>query len=835
MDAEHYAQVKQLFTELVGLDEATRAQRLTDPALDPAVVAQVRVLLQHAHTGVGTLQQPVAAALGSLAGDAAVPDVDASGQVLGAWTLERRIGHGGMGSVYLAQRSDGHFAQRAAIKLLRGVASPLALDYLARERQILADLSHPQIARLLDGGSTPHGQPFLVMEYLDGQPIDAWCSSRALTAAAILRLLIGVCRAVAYAHQRLVIHCDLKPSNILVNASGIPVLLDFGIARLLEQGEAGSGGLASPATLRVRAFTPGFASPEQTAGEPLSTATDIYSLGRLLAHLLGTRLQGNRELQAIVERACAPLPMQRYPSADALAQDLGRWLDHQPLQALPPRWTYRTAKLLRRRWPWVLASAVFLLTIAGFTWQLAHDRDRARTAETLALAERDRAVQARTRADRISDFLVSIFDGANPNAGGGEVPTGRLVQQALQRIDQDLDGQPEVQSELYATLARVQGLIGDAQAARLSLQTAIALEMALPAQAARPLVLAARYEQLAALQLASFSAEEAELAAIEADRLYARQRPGDDPVRIGAAIHLAYIRGQLGRFAEADAVLSELRQQLEAQSPHSALLAYALETQADHARAAGRPADAVPLRRQALPIRAAHRATDPASYYAALSMLGRALNESGASQEAEPLMREALAGRRQLHGDDDPQIPWAMAELASVLERIGRMEEALVLYREALDLAATKLGRESASHAVLSNNLALALRAAGRAQEGVPVLEPALRVAHTLWGDASLGVATFRHNLASLHLDAAAPRRALPLLEAAHAVRLKELGGIHADTLATALFLAQTHLDLGDARSARPWLEQVSPHAEHLDPRLQARLLTLRTQLETGP
>jgi serine/threonine protein kinase len=189
-----------------------------------------------------------------------------------------------MGTVYLAQRSDGHFEQTAAIKVLRGIPSAAALDRLARERQILARLSHPHIARLLDGGATPQGQPFLVMEYIDGEPIDRFCARGKLSVAGVLGLLVTVCDAVTHAHAQLIIHCDLKPSNLLVGASGHVWLVDFGIARLLDLDD--SRAPQSPVSQGAHGFTPRFSSPEQEAGEHVTTASDVFSLGRLMQELL---------------------------------------------------------------------------------------------------------------------------------------------------------------------------------------------------------------------------------------------------------------------------------------------------------------------------------------------------------------------------------------------------------------------------------------------------------------------------------------------------------------------------------------------------------------------
>ncbi|MBK8286864.1 MAG: serine/threonine protein kinase [Ahniella sp.] len=479
------------------LADAERRARLASEEPDPEVRARVLALLARSTVGTGLDGQAVSGLLGAITADA-----PKTGSVLGAWTLIGVLGEGGMGTVFEAQRSDGHFQQTAALKVLKGLPSQAALAYLARERQILAGLTHPNIARLLDGGATPGGQPYFVMAMQDGLPIDQYCAERKLGSAAILRLMLPVCDAISYAHARLVIHCDLKPSNILVDTQGRPCVLDFGIARPLDEPLASSQ--PSSSSLRVRAFTPGFASPELEAGHAVTTATDVFSLGRLLECLLGDH-RIDAELSALIRRACAFEPTDRYGSVADFRADLEARLDGQPLAAMPKTFSYGAKKWLRRHWQVVAAGLAFVVLASVFTIQTIRERDRARVAEQQAVLERDRARQAETSARQISDFLVSILDGANPDAGSGEVPTSKLVTQALARIDTELADQPAVQSELYATLASVLSVLGSDQLAHESIQKAIALTRTLD----RPDQLVTQLQQLVALRLESFDARDA--------------------------------------------------------------------------------------------------------------------------------------------------------------------------------------------------------------------------------------------------------------------------------------------------------------------------------------
>jgi eukaryotic-like serine/threonine-protein kinase len=403
---ERFAALKHLFEVVADLPHEERAGELRRLNADAQMIAEV-LALHVASTATTSVSSPIAAALAS-----AASRQPAAGDTVGVWHLEREIGRGGMGSVFLAERSDGHFRQRAALKVVRCIPRRKTLERFARERQLLATLTHPNIARLLDGGATPQGEPYLVMEYVDGEDIEHHCRRHRLGVRPVLALFLTACSAVAFAHRQLVVHCDLKPSNLLIDREGRPVLLDFGIARLIEQAgpEKAPGEAGGQIQLTTAAFTPRYASPEQQAHGAVTTASDIYSLGVLLAELLAQAADHGRlgalrrrELDAIVLRATRHDPAERYPTVDALMSDIRRFLAHQPVRALGGRTAYRTRKLLVRRWPWVAVAAAFLLIVAGLTSRLVTESRRAHAAELAALRERDRAQQ-------ISGFLMALFD-----------------------------------------------------------------------------------------------------------------------------------------------------------------------------------------------------------------------------------------------------------------------------------------------------------------------------------------------------------------------------------------------------------------------------------------
>jgi serine/threonine-protein kinase len=416
VNAERWARLSSEFERLCDLPPDERARQLAAlSAVDAAFAAEVSAMLAaDARTG------------GALAGSAlalAAPPADEStadgavriGARLGAWRLIERLGAGGMGEVWVAERADGTFEQRVAMKLLkRGLETDALLARFALERRILARLTHPGIARLLDAGSSGDGRPYFVLERVEGRPITVWADERKLPVAARLRLMLQVADAVDFAHRNLVVHRDLKPSNVFVTDAGEVKLLDFGVAKILE-----TEGDGAKTELEGRALTPQYAAPEQLRGEPVTTATDVYALGVMLYELLTGRLPHQRrraslaELAAQVEhetverpssaarrgeagagpgadrervarelagdldtlalKALAREPERRYPSAAALTDDLRRYLDGRPIAARPDTVGYRLGKLVRRhRLAFAAAAAALLALVAGLAaalWQ----------------------------------------------------------------------------------------------------------------------------------------------------------------------------------------------------------------------------------------------------------------------------------------------------------------------------------------------------------------------------------------------------------------------------------------------------------------------------------
>jgi len=475
-----------LLLSLPAGEREAAARRVADG--DAALGAELRSLLAHMATEGSLLDRPAAELLSTppLADSGLAP-----GTRLEAWAVVEPIGGGGMGQVYRGRRADGRFEQDVAIKLARA-DSIVAWQRFPLERQIVARLDHPGIARLIDGGIAEGGQPFMVMELVSGQDIVTWCANHHADLTRRLDLFEAVCDAVAYAHRHLVIHRDIKPTNVLVTDEGRVKLLDFGIARLLD-------GVGTAATAELL-LTPAYCAPEQLSGEPLSTATDVYALGLLLHELLtGTgaqrvsnmpmaaamhavlhtqprspssvarqlvdapvparQLEG--DLDAIVAKALRKEPGQRYATVDALAADLARHRGHLPVQARRGNWAYTAGRALRRHRGAAIAASIALLSIVVGTGAVAWQARQAR-------AEAD-------RANAVSGFLVQIFRASTPaTAQGRDVTAKELLALGSQRIDGALHDQPLAMARLDDELGDIYNEMDDNAHAIQHLDRAVA-------------------------------------------------------------------------------------------------------------------------------------------------------------------------------------------------------------------------------------------------------------------------------------------------------------------------------------------------------------------------
>ena len=458
------SRLEDLFHELADLSPAAREQYFARHGVDQQTRREVEELLAFDPSASGLLQRDI-----ELAAQRALGHLDRVGQRCGPYRLVRLIGRGGMGAVYLADRADGEVSQQVAVKLLRPGADYLERERFLQERQILATLAHPNIARLLDAGHLEDGQPFLAMEYVDGNPIDVFTNE--LPVRKTLALFAKVCMAVAYLHRNLIVHRDLKPTNILVSEDGEPKLLDFGIAKLIYlTNDSTSTGL--------RMLTPEYASPEQITGGTVSTATDIYSLGAVLYRLLTRRpphefgrgspeeilsaictrevtrpskwtpaLKGDLEL--VLMKALRKDPQERYPTAEQFAEDLESFLESRPIRARKGDLAYRARKFVRRFWLPLAAAAMVIASLVAGVYIANRER---------AIAEQ-RFLQVRQLANKLFDIDAQIR-----NTPGNTKARQLIVSTSLEylkRVGAETRGDKDLAMEIggaYLQLAQIQGV-----------------------------------------------------------------------------------------------------------------------------------------------------------------------------------------------------------------------------------------------------------------------------------------------------------------------------------------------------------------------------------------
>jgi tetratricopeptide (TPR) repeat protein len=800
MDAERWAKAKTLYFDLAGRTPDQRCAELARLAdADPTLHRLVLGLLDHAAVPDQFLETPVmsaaleaARAMGSALDD---PPLDLpEGARVGPYRIQSLIGSGGMGSVYLAVRADGQFDQLVAIKLVKkGLDTAEVLDRFRRERQLLAGLAHPNIARLLDGGVTDDGRPYLAMEHVEGVPIDRYCAERGLPIDARLRLFCKVCGAVHFAHQNLVVHRDIKPGNILVTADGEPKLLDFGIAKVLRPEPTDR---PEQTIEDRRILTPGFASPEQVLGEPVSTASDVYSLGVVLYHMLtgaspyqfrehtheefrrlvcettppspttaarradadlphdaARRLRG--DLENIVLMAMRKEPQRRYASVEQFAADIQRHLSGHPVIARPDTFGYRASKFLRRNALPAAAAAALLLAVlagtAGIAWQ-AH----------LVGEQKDRALLAKTQAERTKEFLRSVFESANAfGATGRDVTVREVLADAAARAEDELAGEPAVLADALGTIGMAFLSLGALDEAEPLVVRALEAARTLPPESAN---LVLRLNDLATLRYTTQGFEEAERLTREALEL---ESATHGRATRDAAVTLnnlgAILRSQ-GRLDEAETVLREaLAIRIELFGPDDPEVAQTLNNLASMLNSRGDFAGAAELLRRSLDIRRQtlgdehplvaqstsnlaivyHRAGDLDSaaplYARAIEQQRRTLGDShpdlasvifaygklqaamGDDHRAEPLFSEARAIQSEFMEPADPRLLGTQLELALCLTRLGRHDEAIRIALDALTALRSTPTSPARTHAV-AKVLAQAYEAAGRPDEAAAVL-----------------------------------------------------------------------------------------------------------------
>lgn len=789
------------------MPESERAELLSKScAGDEGLRAAVESLLAHdpeRETAAGE-PDPLRDAVESLA-EAATGDGPAGPSRLGPYLVEGLLGRGGMGAVYLARRADDQYEQHVAIKVIPSFAGEEAEQRFRLERQVLALLDHPNIARLYDGGTTEDGQPYLVMEHVRGRNLVEHCQEQDLPLARRLELFAQVCGAVDYAHRRFIVHRDLKPSNVLVADDGLPRLLDFGVAKALEPTEIPQG---APRTSTLhRILTPGYASPEQVRGEQITTATDVFGLGLLLYELIcdrpaqavtdlhpralereiceveptaptalrsgGDRLSKGlaRDLDSIVLLALRKDPGERYASVRELAEDLERWLAGEPVRARRPTLTYLTTKFLGRHR--VGASVLALLLIAGVLFVALLEAERRRT-------------RTEARTSRVmSEFLVEALTSVAPQRARGEVVTLlEVLDAATARLETRLHGEPALRAHLQGRIGAVYGSLS-------------------------------RYETSRALLA-------------EAAETLRREAPGSREL-IATLADLGESLNGVGELEAARSVLEEALSLHRELGPEPSVESVeALNELGLVLVNLGHPSQAVPLFEEAIVARAVLPAD--ANHDALLLdyNLAQTRIDLGDVETAHAELRRLAEARRRRDGEDHPRYVLTIRTLAQAAHLLGRTEESVRLSAEAVEGARRIYGPTHLQYLDTINNAANQHHDRGNYPEAERYYLEAIEIAreHGYEGELPL----YLNNLGALYRDMGEPERSVAWFRESVEIRRRVFGEESPRTASAERNLAGALIHTGELGAARELLERVVALYTATDRPLQA----LRSRQELG-
>jgi serine/threonine-protein kinase len=815
MTPDRWARIQELFHDILAAPATEAAELLAHVAAgDPDLAAEVRSLI-------------AAEAQGPLGRQSDRDPADRAPEFVGPYRLLRRLGEGGMGVVYLAEREEAGFKQRVALKLLRsGFISPALAEHVAHERRVLARLEHPNIARLIDGGSTPSGQPFLAMEYVAGDTLLEHAAKEELTVEGRLALFSDVCDAVHYAHQQLVIHRDLKPRNIVVGTDGRPRLLDFGVSKLLDpDSQPGNTTRSSPW------LTPAYASPEQWRGEAVTTLSDVYSLGVILYELLSglkpyafegqspgsierlicetepprpssrcrdpriaRKLEG--DLDIIVLKALAKAPNRRYASAGQLAEDLRRYLSGQPVLARPDSLRYRTGKLIRRhRTAAGMAGAALVLALAGVIVVGVQARIAARA--------RDRAEVARNQAQQVTDYVIRLFQAADAGPHAVDTTLARaMLRQGVQQAEA-LKDQPLVQASMFDALGMVfvtlqrfdqaSELVNRAWQIRAAQLPPESPELAesyahlgriLRAQS-RYLPALQRYEQALAVREQVFGRESAEVADTYRD--------------------LGFLMPYLGRNEESvryyrtALTIDQKLHGLEHAATAEDLMLVGLALRRVDSAASG-----LDYLQQSLAIKARVLGPDDPETAVTRFHVADQLRDLGRFGDAEAMYRAGIESHRRAVGGRDPGEVHGLQNLADMIGQRGRGPEAEALLRDAIAITERRYGRQSSYYADALDELSNELTRQGRYGEALDLRRQGLAVWRREFGTDHAAVAGSLDRIASLQILLHRPREAETVAREALAIRQRIYGQHHPSIGLSFLRLAEVLLAEGRPRDAEP-------------------------------
>lgn len=829
--------VNELFHELADLSPEARAEYFAEHEIDRQTRNAVENLLVFDSRSSASLQCDIgAAALDALT------RLEAKERRCGPYRLLSMIGRGGMGAVYLAERVDGEVRQQVAVKLLPPGAGDPARQRFLQERQILASLVHPHIARMLDAGHVENVQPYLAMEYVDGKPIDVFAA--AFSTRQKISLFLKVCGAVGYLHRNLIVHRDLKPNNILVASDGEPKLLDFGIAKILD--------LATDSTqTSMRILTPDYASPEQVTGSPISTATDIYSLGALLYHLLTgkpahqfdnhsveaiARVITSREvtrpskwvpdlagdLDFILLKALRKDPQERYATAEQFADDLHAFLGSRPVRARSGNTLYRTRKFLRRCWLPVAATVLVVASLSVGLYVANRETRRALAAEGKARVERDRAATAEQIAGQQRDRALGAELAATKERNNAVAASTQAIQERNRAVAERRRADAEA-----ATAKAISDFLQGDLLAQASANTQarpdtkpdpdITVRTALDRAAARiqgkferqPLVEAAIRQTIATTyrDLGLYGHAESQLE--RTIQLRTAVEGGSNPDTLSAMRDLAEIYVFQGKFQSGrvlHAKVFEIRRRLLGEEHLDTL--DSMINLAEAYQKEGRYAEAEPIAVKALELTRRVLGEEHVGTLYAMNELALVYVKLGKFAQAEALDIRFVQTRTRLVGEEHPDTLRGMNNLAVVYNREGKYEQAEALRSKVLEIERRVLGPEHTDTLVSMNNLAMTYLAQRKFVLAEGIQKEALDICRRVLGPEHPDTLLITSNLARTYSFQGQYAQAEPLFSQALEIRRRVLGPLHPDTTDNMSLMAEIQIKQHRYTDAEPLLRE---------------------------
>lgn len=817
MDAARWARMQALFYDALDLPASERLTFLEAACGDdPSLVSDVLTLLEEDAREASLLDQDLARTAHTiLSGAVLLP------QRIGPYRIRKLLGEGGMGVVYLAERED--LQSLAAIKFLRDAS--LSQDRrarFAREEQTLAQLNNPSIARLYDANVLPDGTPYFIMEYVEGVPLTTFCTTNKHSIPERLRLFRAVCEAVQYAHRQAVIHRDLKPSNILVTGEGQIKLLDFGIAKKLDE-------LDEPAHQTytgLRFMTPAYAAPEQIQGEPVGVYTDVYTLGVILYELLTDRLPFDvsgrtpgqietlileqepekpsvlagqaadvslrcsfdkrawKDLDVLCLTAMHKDPQRRYPTVEALIRDLENFLHEKPLEARPDTLAYRTGKFLRRNRNSVTGAVLVTTLIAAlilfYTVQLT--------------TARDAAIAEAARTQRIQQFMLGLFEGDSDTGPSDTLRVRTLIDRGI-REARVLDGEPAIQAELYQTLSGIYQKLGQLDRADSLLRMAFDQRRALYGLD-HPDV-AASQVAMGLLRLDQSALDEAERLTREGLETIRRHLPPEHPSVSRALTALGQVLQGRGDYPGAIEVLEEAIRLQTARGARSPQLSETLNELANTHFYAGNLAASDSLNRLVLAIDRELYGRRHPHVANALVNLGAAQFQRGAYREAEQLYRQALEIKLPYFGPDHFETAATLILLGQTLAFQKRYEEALEVLRPALAVRERVYGPEHPRVASVLNELGTVALGQGDLSTARSYYSRMVSIYRNAYDDRHYLIALALANLGGVYLTEEDYEQAEPLYREAIGRFTETLGENHVQTAIAQIKLGRILLRQG--------------------------------------